>query len=64
MVGNPCRVILNRARTALDAGDIAGAVAAVETLKGQPGQAMARWLADAKALVDARSALAQLAAQA
>jgi hypothetical protein len=64
MVGNPSEVILNRARTALDAGDILGAVTAVETLSGQPAQAMARWLADAKALVDARSALAQLAAQA
>jgi hypothetical protein len=64
MVGNPCEVILDRARTALDAGDIVGAVTAVQTLSGPPGQAMANWLADAKALVDARSALAQLAAQA
>lgn len=64
MVGNSSEVILNRARIALDAGDIAGAVTAVETLSGQPGQAMAKWVADAKALVDARSALAQLAAQA
>ena len=63
MVGNPSEVILNRARIALDAGDIAGAVTAVETLSGQPGQAMAKWVADAKALVDARSALTQLAAQ-
>lgn len=64
MVGNPCEGTLNRARTALDAGDIVGAITAVETLSGQPGHAMANWLADAKALVDARSALAQLAAQA
>jgi hypothetical protein len=64
MVGNPSEVILNRARTALDAGDLVGAATAVETLNGQPAQAMAKWLADAKALVDARAALAQLAAQA
>ena len=64
MVGNPSEVILNRARTALDAGDIVGAITDIETLSGQPGKAMAKWLADAKALVDARSALAQLAAQA
>jgi hypothetical protein len=64
MVGNPCEVILNRARTALDAGDIVRAITAVESLSGRPSQAMAKWLADAKALVDARSALAQLAAQA
>ena len=35
MVGNPAAIILNRAQTALDAGDIAGAVAAVETLNGR-----------------------------
>ena len=64
LVGNPAALILNRARTALDAGDVSGAVAAVETLNGQPELAMASWLADAKALLDARSALAQLAAQA
>jgi hypothetical protein len=64
IVGNSSEVILNRARTALDAGDIVGAVTAVETLSGQPAQAMAKWLADAKALLDARSALAHLAAQA
>jgi hypothetical protein len=64
VVGNPAAVILNRARTALDAGDVVGAVAAVETLSGRPEQAMANWLADARALVDARSALAKMATQA
>jgi hypothetical protein len=64
VVGNPASVILNRAQTAIDAGDLAGAVAAVESLRGTPGQAMASWLSDAKALLDARAALAQLAAQA
>ncbi len=63
MVGNPSEVILNRARTALDAGDIVGAITSVASLNGQPRQAMAKWLEDAKALVDARAALAQLAAQ-
>jgi hypothetical protein len=63
IVGNSSEVVLNRARTALEAGDIVGAIAAVETLSGQPLQAMARWLSDAKALLDARSALARLAAQ-
>jgi hypothetical protein len=63
IVGNPAAVILTRAQTALDAGDLAGAIEAVETLKGKPEQAMANWLSDAKALISARSALAQLAAQ-
>jgi len=64
VVGNPAAVILTRAQMALDAGDLAGAVGIVETLKGEPEQAMAGWLADARALVDARSAFANMAAQA
>jgi hypothetical protein len=64
VVGDPSATILNHARAALDAGDIAGAVSAIKSLKGPPGQAMADWLADAKALLDARSALADMADQA
>jgi hypothetical protein len=63
VVGNPSAIALNHAQAALDAGDLAGAVAAVETLKGQPGQAMANWVAEANALLSARSALAEMAAQ-
>jgi hypothetical protein len=63
VVGNPSAVALNHAQAALDAGDLAGAVSAVETLNGQPRQAMANWLADAKALLGARSALADMADQ-
>jgi len=61
VVGNSSATTLNHAQVALDAGDLAGAVAAVETLKGPPGQAMANWLADAKALLNARAALAEMA---
>jgi hypothetical protein len=61
VVGNPTAVTLSHARTSLDQGDLTGAVDAVETLKGQPAQAMATWLADAKALLGARSALAEMA---
>jgi hypothetical protein len=64
VVGDPSAVALNRAGDALDAGDLTGAVAAIETLKGAPGQAMASWLADAKALLSARTALADMANQA
>jgi inner membrane protein len=61
LVGTPSATTLNQAKTALDAGDLAGAVAAVESLKGPPAQAMASWLGDAKALLDVRSALAAMA---
>jgi hypothetical protein len=64
VVGNPASVVLNRAQTALDAGDLAGAIETLRSLKGPPGQAIAAWISDAQALLDARTALAQLAAQA
>jgi hypothetical protein len=64
VVGNSAAITLNQAQAALEAGDLSGAVDAVGTLKGQPAQAMAGWLADAKALRDARSALADMADQA
>ena len=61
VVGDPTATILTHAETALNAGDIAGAVNRVETLNGQPARAMAKWLTDAKALLGARSALADMA---
>jgi hypothetical protein len=64
VVGNPAAIVLTHAQSALDAGDLVGAVNAVEALKGPPGQAMAQWLADAKALLSAQTALADMAAQA
>jgi len=64
VIGNPATVILNKAQVALDAGDLPGAVASVERLTGPPGQAVADWLADAKALLTARAALADMADQA
>jgi hypothetical protein len=64
VVGNQSVIALNRAQGALDTGDLTGAVTAVEELKGPPGQAMANWLTDAKALLSARSALANMADQA
>jgi hypothetical protein len=64
VVGNTSAIILNQAQAALDLGDLPAAVQAVETLKGEPGQAMADWLAEAKALLSARSALANMTDQA
>lgn len=63
VVGNPSAVILARAQTAVEAGDLSQAVDDIETLKGKPAQVMASWLSDAKALLDARSALIRLTAQ-
>jgi hypothetical protein len=64
LVGDPASGVLGRARTALDAGDLAGAVAVVSGLSGPPATAMAGWLSDAKALLQARAALADMAAHA
>jgi hypothetical protein len=63
LVGDPAAGILAHAQTALDAGDLAGAVAAVATLNGPVAQALAPWLDQARALLAARAALADLAAQ-
>lgn len=64
LVGNPAAGVLARAHAALDAGDLAGAVAAVSTLSGPPATALAAWLADARAVLQARAALADMAAHA
>ena len=63
VVGNMSAVILGAARTSLDAGDLAGAVDALGHLADAPKQAMAKWIADAKALLDARAALVSMAGQ-
>lgn len=63
VVGNEAAITLTRAQSALDAGDLVGAVSAVEALEGEPAQKMANWLADAKSLLSARSALAVMAEQ-
>jgi hypothetical protein len=62
LVGNPDAATLARARAALDAGDVTDAVAAVSTLNGPPAQAMAGWLDQARGLLAARAALADMAA--
>ncbi|HEY3846484.1 MAG TPA: mitofilin family membrane protein [Acetobacteraceae bacterium] len=64
LLGDPAAGVLARAQTALDAGDLSGAVAAVSSLSGPPATAMAAWLADAKALLLARAGLAHMAAHA
>ena len=64
LVGDPAAGVLQRARAALDAGDLAAAVAEIGTLQGAPAQAMAAWLVQARSLLEARAALAAWAAAA
>jgi hypothetical protein len=63
IVGDAAAGVLARARGSLDAGDLAGAVTAVASLTGPAAQPMADWLAQARALLDARAALAAWATQ-
>jgi hypothetical protein len=62
VLGDPTAGVLEHARAALDAGDLPGAAASVASLTGAAAQAMAGWLAQARALLDARAALAAWAA--
>jgi hypothetical protein len=64
IVGDPAAGVLARARAALDAGDLAGCVAALNALSGPAAAAMASWKAQAQGLLDARGALADMAAHA
>jgi hypothetical protein len=62
LVGDPAAGILERARTALDAGDLATAATEVAALSGPAAVAMAGWLAQARSLLEARAALVAWAA--
>ncbi|HQT45683.1 MAG: hypothetical protein B7X08_06870 [Acidocella sp. 20-63-7] len=62
--GAPAAGVIEQARTLLNAGDLAGAVAQLDTLSTTTQQAMAGWLAQARALLAARAALIALAGQA
>lgn len=59
VVGAPAAVVLDAARERLDAGDLAGAVAALDALDAGAAAEMADWRARAQSLLDARAALAQ-----
>ena len=63
LVGDPAAGLLARAQEQLDAGDLAGAARTIAGLQGPAAQAMAGWLAQARALLEARAALATWAAQ-
>jgi hypothetical protein len=61
VVGAPAATVLDIAQARLEAGDLEGALAALDALDSAAAQAMAGWRGDAKALLDARAALAQMA---
>lgn len=63
LVGSQQIGTIDRARVALEAGDLAGAVAISGTLTDGPATAFADWRAQAQGLLSARAALAQLARQ-
>lgn len=61
LVGDSSAVALSKARQALESGNLAGAVDAIQALNGPQALAMAEWLDNARALLNARAALAELA---
>jgi hypothetical protein len=63
LVGDPIAGIIASARQSLDAGDLAGAVKALDGMNGPAKAAMADWIARAKSLLDARAAIGEMAAR-
>lgn len=63
LLGDPVSGVLAHARQALDAGDLAGAISALNGLAGPAAAAMSGWVGQARALLEARAALATMAAR-
>ena len=61
LIGHPVAQTLARIERSLEAGDVAGAVAAADALTGGAREAIAPWRARAEALIAARAAIAELA---
>ena len=64
LIGDPAAGVVATAKQALDAGDLAGAVSALDRLNPQAAQPMSGWIASARSLLEARAALADMAARA
>jgi hypothetical protein len=62
IVGDPAAGVVARAQDALNNNDLAGAVTALNTLRGSAADAARDWVEQAQALLDARAALADMAA--
>jgi hypothetical protein len=61
LVGAPAATLLGEAQARVEAGDLAGALTVLDGLDSSAAQAMADWRGQAKALLDARAALTQMA---
>ena len=61
MVGDPIAGVLTRAKQSVDAGDLSGALNALDSLTGPAAAAMKPWMDQARSLLEARGALAQMA---
>jgi len=62
IVGDPAAGVIAKAQQQLNDDDLKGAVQSLAGLQGRAAQAVQAWLAQANALLEARAALAQLAA--
>ena len=62
LVGDPIAGIVARAREQLDSGDLAGSVETLKALSGAAAKAMQPWTERAMSLLDARAAIAAMAA--
>ncbi|HYZ32252.1 MAG TPA: hypothetical protein VE684_08225 [Crenalkalicoccus sp.] len=62
LLGDPISGVIAHAREALDAGDLTGAVKALDGLAGPAAAAMKPWVDQARALLEARAAIASMAA--
>ena len=63
VVGDPISGYLASAREKLDAGDLSGAVNALDGLAGPARAAMSGWIDQAQSLLNARAAIAKMAAR-
>ena len=63
LVGDPIEGVIAHARQALDAGDLKGAVTALDGLAGPAKAAMADWVSQAQGLLAARAAIGEMAAR-
>jgi hypothetical protein len=61
IIGAPAAAVLAQARASLAAGDLAGAVAALDTLSATTQAAMGDWLIQARDLLAARQAITMMA---
>ena len=63
LLGDPIAGVLAEARTALDTGNLPGALGALNGLAGPAAAAMKPWTDQVRSLLDARAALAAMAAR-